>query len=81
MEREKAAVNARDIFMLYAKYGQADYLGEPVSQLEQGFMRAYDDAAEETRQRKKLKMINIVLAVFIIITICMLSVLPQGKYS
>jgi phosphonate degradation associated HDIG domain protein len=34
MEREKAIAIADDIFMLYEKYGEADYIGEPVSQLE-----------------------------------------------
>lgn len=34
MERQKAVSIADDIFMLYEKYGEADYIGEPVSQLE-----------------------------------------------
>lgn len=34
MEKEKAAAIADDIFMLYEKFGEADYIGEPVSQLE-----------------------------------------------
>lgn len=34
MERAKAMAIADDIFMLYEKYGEADYIGEPVSQLE-----------------------------------------------
>ena len=32
MEKEKAAAIADDIFMLYEKFGEADYIGEPVSQ-------------------------------------------------
>lgn len=34
MQRERAIAVADDIFMLYEKYGDADYIGEPVSQLE-----------------------------------------------
>ncbi len=34
MQKEKAIASVDDIFMLYEKYGEADYIGEPVSQLE-----------------------------------------------
>lgn len=34
MEQEKANAIAEDILMLYEKYGEADYIGEPVSQME-----------------------------------------------
>lgn len=34
MESKQAAKNVAEVFALYEKYGQADYIGEPVSQVE-----------------------------------------------
>lgn len=34
MTKEKAQAIVNEVFSLYEKYGQADYIGEPVSQLE-----------------------------------------------
>jgi hypothetical protein len=49
---------------------------EKAQELFEDFIRTYDEAAEGIEQRKKIKMIDIVLAVFIIIIICMVSVRP-----
>ncbi len=34
MQLEQATKNVAEVFALYEKYGQADYIGEPVSQIE-----------------------------------------------
>lgn len=50
MEREKAIQTVNEIFSLYEKYGDKDYIGEPVSQLEhmcQAAELARKEGAEE----------------------------------
>ncbi len=46
MQKEQATKNAQEVFALYEKYGQADYIGEPVSQLEH-MIQAAQFAEEE----------------------------------
>lgn len=45
MEREQAMAIADEIFMLYEQYGEADYIGEPVSQVQHASQAA--ELAEE----------------------------------
>lgn len=50
MTTEQATTIAEEVFMLYEKFGSADYIGEPVSQLEhmcQSAQLAADEGAEE----------------------------------